>query len=70
MGSLMLEENVVSSAGTVHHLTLQEIRAAISELGYTPHQRDVWYNLVEEKPLDQIPTRLPLAKNNPLHVLN
>ena len=27
MGSLMIEENVVAAAGTVHHLTLEEIRA-------------------------------------------
>ena len=26
MGSLMIEENVVAEAGTVHHLTLDEIR--------------------------------------------
>ncbi len=30
MGSLMLEENVVAEAGTVHTLTLAQIRAAIS----------------------------------------
>jgi len=29
MGSLMIEENVVAEAGTVHYLTLDEIRAAI-----------------------------------------
>ncbi len=46
MGSLMIEENVVAEAGTVHYLTLDQIRAAISELGYTPRQRDVWYRLV------------------------
>jgi len=50
MGSLMLEENVVSAAGTVHHLTLDEIRAAIRELGFTPRQRNVFYQLVEERP--------------------
>ena len=46
MGSLMIEENVVAEAGTVHFLTLDQIRAAISELGFTPRQRDVWYKLV------------------------
>jgi len=46
MGSLMIEENVVAEAGTVHFLTLQEIRDAISELGYTPRQRNVRYELV------------------------
>jgi cyclic dehypoxanthinyl futalosine synthase len=50
MGSLMLEENVVSAAGTVHHLTLEQIRAAIRELGFTPRQRNVFYQLLEERP--------------------
>jgi cyclic dehypoxanthinyl futalosine synthase len=48
MGSLMLEENVVAEAGTVHYLTLDQIRDAISELGYIPRQRDVFYRLVDE----------------------
>jgi len=48
MGSLMLEENVVAEAGTVHYLTLDQIRDAISELGYIPRQRDVFYQLVDE----------------------
>ncbi len=47
MGSLMIEENVVAQAGTVHHLTLDEIRAAIAELGYEPRQRNVFYELVD-----------------------
>ncbi|MCA9159983.1 MAG: dehypoxanthine futalosine cyclase, partial [Planctomycetales bacterium] len=46
MGSLMIEENVVAEAGTVHLLTLDQIRDAISELGYQPRQRDVFYQLV------------------------
>ena len=50
MGSLMIEENVVAAAGTVHYLTLEEIRSAISELGYTPRRRNVWYQLVDEPP--------------------
>jgi cyclic dehypoxanthinyl futalosine synthase len=49
MGSLMLEENVVAEAGTVHYLTLNEIRNAISELGFTPRQRNVHYELVEPR---------------------
>jgi len=50
MGSLMIEENVVAAAGTVHYLTLEEIRSAIRELGYTPRRRNVWYQLVDEPP--------------------
>jgi cyclic dehypoxanthinyl futalosine synthase len=48
MGSLMLEENVVAEAGTVHYLTLDQIRDAISQLGFIPRQRDVFYHLVDE----------------------
>lgn len=47
MGSLMIEENVVAEAGTVHLLTLDQIRDAILELGYQPRQRDVFYKLVD-----------------------
>ncbi len=48
MGSLMLEENVVAEAGTVHYLTLDEIRYAISSLGFVPRQRNVHYQLIDE----------------------
>jgi len=48
MGSLMIEENVVSSAGTVYHLTLEQIKSAIREAGYVPRQRNVFYQLVDE----------------------
>ena len=47
MGSLMIEENVVAEAGTVHHLTLDEIKDCIRELGYVPRQRNVHYELID-----------------------
>ena len=47
MGSLMIEENVVAAAGTVHYLTLDEIKDAIRELGYEPRRRNVFYELVD-----------------------
>ena len=50
MGSLMLEENVVSAAGTVHHLTLTQIRSAISELGWIPRRRNVFYDIFVDEP--------------------
>ena len=50
MGSLMIEENVVSSAGTVHHLTLSQIRRAIREAGYIPRQRNVFYEYIDAEP--------------------
>jgi cyclic dehypoxanthinyl futalosine synthase len=46
MGSLMIEENVVAEAGTVHFLTLDQMRGAIEEQGFSARQRDVFYNLV------------------------
>jgi cyclic dehypoxanthinyl futalosine synthase len=49
MGSLMIEENVVASAGTVHYLTLQQIKDAIVEAGYIPRQRNVFYEFIEGK---------------------
>ncbi|MEQ1828149.1 MAG: cyclic dehypoxanthinyl futalosine synthase [Pirellula sp.] len=47
MGSLMIEENVVAEAGTVHFLTLDQIRGAIEEFGFEARQRDVRYELVD-----------------------
>lgn len=47
MGSLMIEENVVAEAGTVHFLTLDQIRESISELGFEPRQRNVHYQLLD-----------------------
>ena len=48
MGSLMIEENVVAEAGTVHYLTLDQIRGAIEELGFVPRQRNVFYELIDQ----------------------
>jgi cyclic dehypoxanthinyl futalosine synthase len=47
MGSLMIEENVVSCAGTVHHLSLEQIKGAIRESGYIPRQRNVFYEFLD-----------------------
>ena len=49
MGSLMIEENVVAEAGTVHYLTLDQMRYAISSLGFEPRQRNVHYDLFDSK---------------------
>jgi cyclic dehypoxanthinyl futalosine synthase len=48
MGSLMIEENVVSSAGTVHHLSLDQIKSAIRESGFIPRQRNVFYEYIDQ----------------------
>lgn len=52
MGSLMIEENVVASVGTVHYLTLEQIRNSIREAGWVPRQRNVFYQLLEERPAE------------------
>ena len=46
-GSLMMEENVVSSAGTSFRLSLEEMRRLIREAGYEPRQRNNGYELVD-----------------------
>jgi cyclic dehypoxanthinyl futalosine synthase len=48
MGSLMIEENVVASAGTVYYLSLGQIKSAIHEAGYIPRQRNVFYEYIDE----------------------
>jgi len=46
LGSIMIEENVVSQAGTTHRMGVPDMRRLIADLGYEPHQRDNWYNLL------------------------
>ncbi|MFI3294403.1 MAG: CofH family radical SAM protein [Rikenellaceae bacterium] len=46
MGSIMIEENVVSSAGSHNTIDSSGMRAAISEAGFTAVQRDQAYNLL------------------------
>jgi cyclic dehypoxanthinyl futalosine synthase len=46
LGSIMIEENVVSQAGTTFRMTVDDMKRLITELGYEPHQRDNWYNLL------------------------
>jgi cyclic dehypoxanthinyl futalosine synthase len=45
-GSLMMEENVVSAAGTTYRTTLGEIERLISDAGYTPVRRRQDYSLI------------------------
>ena len=56
MGSLMIEENVVSQAGTVFNLSLEEIKRAIREAGYIPRQRNVFYEYIDEAPQAEMPS--------------
>jgi len=43
----MIEENVVSQAGTTYRMTVKDMQRLISELGYEPRQRDNWYQLFD-----------------------
>ena len=54
-GSVMMEENVVSKAGTSFRLQAQEIERLIGEAGYEPHRRDTWYHLLPRG--EEIPRR-------------
>jgi cyclic dehypoxanthinyl futalosine synthase len=46
MGSVMLEENVVSAAGTTHRTSTEELVHLIRAVGKTPVQRDTLYREV------------------------
>ena len=45
-GSVMMEENVVSSAGTTFQLDAQQIERLIRDAGYEPRRRNNWYELL------------------------
>ena len=47
-GSLMMEENVVSAAGTTYRMTLPEMRRLIADAGYTPKQRRQDYTILDD----------------------
>jgi cyclic dehypoxanthinyl futalosine synthase len=44
MGSTMIEENVVSAAGTAFQMNEKQIVAAIEDAGFTPQRRDMTYS--------------------------
>ena len=47
LGSIMIEENVVSEAGTTFRMGVADMRRLIEGLGYEARQRDNWYRLVD-----------------------
>lgn len=53
LGSLMIEENVVSRAGATYRITIEEMHRLIRDLGFIPVQRDTWYHPIQwfENPL-------------------
>jgi cyclic dehypoxanthinyl futalosine synthase len=55
LGSVMMEENVVSAAGTTFRLNEAEIRRLITDAGWIPQQRDQYYCPIERPRRHVIP---------------
>jgi cyclic dehypoxanthinyl futalosine synthase len=49
MGSIMIEENVVSAAGANNEANEAELRYQIREAGFIPQQRDILYNYIDRE---------------------
>ena len=49
MGSIMIEENVVSAAGANNRADEQMLRYLIREAGFIPQQRDILYKHVRNR---------------------
>lgn len=64
MGSIMIEENVVSAAGADTEANEKELRYQISEAGFRPQQRDILYNYVNRENVETLDERtsMPLRK--------
>jgi len=59
MGSVMMEENVVSAAGTTYRLNEREICRLIRDAGWIPAQRDQYYNVLKRHDGANSPDLLP-----------
>ena len=62
MGSVMMEENVVSAAGTTYRLNAREICRLIRDAGGTPAQRDQYYNVLKLHDGNDAPDLRPVAE--------
>ncbi len=64
MGSIMIEENVVSAAGANTEANEKELRYQISEAGFKPQQRDILYNYINRENVDELDARksMPLKQ--------
>ena len=61
MGSVMMEENVVSAAGTTYKLEAREICRLIRDAGWIPAQRDQYYKVLKRHDGPDSPDLLPNA---------
>jgi cyclic dehypoxanthinyl futalosine synthase len=61
MGSVMMEENVVSAAGTTYKLESREICRLIRDAGWIPAQRDQYYNVLQRHDGPDSPDLVPVA---------
>jgi CofH subfamily radical SAM domain protein len=61
MGSVMMEENVVSAAGTTYKLEEREICRLIRDAGWIPAQRDQYYNVLKRHDGADAPDLRPVA---------
>ena len=62
MGSVMMEENVVSAAGTTYRLSEREICRLVRDAGWVPAQRDQYYNVLRRHDGFQSPDLVPLPE--------
>ena len=61
MGSVMMEENVVSAAGTTYKLEAREICRLIRDAGWIPAQRDQYYKVLKRHDGQDSPDLVPNA---------
>src|SRR4051794_27162191 len=62
MGSVMMEENVVSAAGTTYRLAERDICRLVRDAGWVPAQRDQYYNVLRRHDSAHAPDLRPLAE--------
>jgi cyclic dehypoxanthinyl futalosine synthase len=68
MGSVMMEENVVSAAGTTYKLEEREICRLIRDAGWIPAQRNQYYNVIKRHDSPDSPDLKPQINPPTRHV--
>jgi len=64
MGSIMIEENVVSAAGADNEANERDLRYQISEAGFAPQQRDILYNYIDRDGINVIDVKNSMSLKN------